>query len=64
MSDDTTIDRYSIRHAYEQVADAVAARIETGRYLGKLPAELVLARSSACPISPSGTRWRYSANAV
>ena len=43
MSGDTTIDRYSTRHAYEQVADAIAARVDTGRYLGKLPAELALA---------------------
>lgn len=36
---DTAIDRASIRHAYQQVADAVAARIMVGRYPVKLPSE-------------------------
>ena len=43
MSDDTVIDRASIRHAYQQVADAIAARIAAGRYPCKLPRELDLA---------------------
>ena len=43
MSDDPAIDRLSIRHAYEQVADAIAARIEAGRYPCKLPSERDLA---------------------
>lgn len=43
MSDDTQIDRTSIRHAYQQVADAVAARIAAGRYPVKLPSERDLA---------------------
>lgn len=43
MSDDTAINRASIKHAYEQVADAIAARIAAGRYPSKLPSELDLA---------------------
>jgi GntR family transcriptional regulator len=43
MSDDTAINRTSIRHAYQQVADAVTARIATGKYLCKLPSERALA---------------------
>lgn len=43
MSDDTAIDRASIRHAYQQVADAIAARITAGRYPIKLPSERDLA---------------------
>lgn len=43
MSDDTVIDRAGMRHAYQQVADAVAARITAGRYLVKLPSERDLA---------------------
>jgi DNA-binding transcriptional MocR family regulator len=43
MSDDVTINRPSIRHAYQQVADALAARIAVGEYPCKLPAELDLA---------------------
>ena len=43
MSDDTVIERFSIRHAYQQVADAIAARIADGRYLCKLPSERDLA---------------------
>ena len=43
MSDDTAINRMSVRHAYQQVADAIAARIAVGRYPVKLPSELDLA---------------------
>jgi GntR family transcriptional regulator len=43
MSADTAIDRYSIRHAYQQVADAITARITTGHYTIKLPGERALA---------------------
>jgi GntR family transcriptional regulator len=43
MSDDTVIERFSIRHAYQQVADAIAARIADGRYVCKLPSERDLA---------------------
>ena len=41
--DDTAIDRYSIRHAYQQVADAIAARIASGYYTIRLPSERDLA---------------------
>jgi GntR family transcriptional regulator len=44
MSEDTAIKRTSVKHAYQQVADAVAARIASGRYSCKLPGELDLAR--------------------
>jgi GntR family transcriptional regulator len=44
MSGDTVIDRSGSRYAYQQVADALAARITAGRYSGKLPAERVLAK--------------------
>jgi GntR family transcriptional regulator len=44
MSDDTLIDRAGSRHAYQQVASALAARLEAGRYPGQLPAERDLAR--------------------
>jgi GntR family transcriptional regulator len=44
MSDDTLIDRAGSRHAYQQVAGALAARLEAGRYPGQLPAERDLAR--------------------
>lgn len=40
---DAVIDRASIRHAYQQVADSIAARIETSRYTVRLPAERDLA---------------------
>jgi DNA-binding GntR family transcriptional regulator len=43
MSDDTAISRLSIKHAYEQVADAIAARIAAGYYPCKLPSERALA---------------------
>lgn len=43
MSDDTAIDRASVRHSYQQVADAVAARITAGQYPARLPAEQALA---------------------
>jgi GntR family transcriptional regulator len=43
MSDETAIDRTSVKHAYQQVADAIAARIAAGQYPCKLPAELDLA---------------------
>jgi GntR family transcriptional regulator len=43
MSDDTAINRASIMHAYQQVADAITARITTGRYTIKLPSERDLA---------------------
>lgn len=43
MSDDTAIDRADIRHAYQQVADAIAARIAAGVYTVRLPSELDLA---------------------
>lgn len=43
MSDDTNIDRDSIKHAYQQVAEAIAARITAGQYPAKLPRELDLA---------------------
>jgi DNA-binding GntR family transcriptional regulator len=44
MSDDTLIDRAGPVRAYQQVADALAARIGAGRYPGQLPAERDLAR--------------------
>ena len=43
MSDDTQIDRTSIRPVYQQVTDAIAARIAAGYYPTKLPAERDLA---------------------
>lgn len=43
MSDDTAIGRMSMKHAYEQVTDAIAARIQAGRYPRKLPSQLHLA---------------------
>ena len=43
MNDDTAIDRDSIKHAYQQVADIIAARIATGHYPSKLPGERDLA---------------------
>ena len=43
MTDDTEIDRDSTRHAYEQVTDAITARIKSGRYTAKLPSERDLA---------------------
>ncbi len=43
MSDDTVIDPVSIKHAYQQVADAIAARIAAGQYPVKLPSERALA---------------------
>jgi GntR family transcriptional regulator len=43
MNDDTEINRVSIRHAYQQVADAITARIATGLYTIKLPGERALA---------------------
>lgn len=42
MIDDTAIDRTGITHAYQQVADAIAARIAADQYPCKLPAELDL----------------------
>jgi GntR family transcriptional regulator len=44
MRDDTLIDRAGPVRFYRQVADALAARIEAGRYPGQLPAERDLAR--------------------
>lgn len=41
--DDTPIDRDSTRHAYQQVADAIAGRITADRYTVKLPSERDLA---------------------
>lgn len=43
MSDGTEINRNSIKHAYIQVADAIAARIAAGQYPVRLPAERALA---------------------
>jgi DNA-binding GntR family transcriptional regulator len=43
MSEDTTINRLSIRHAYQQVADAITERIAAGHYPCKLPSERDLA---------------------
>ena len=43
MNDDTAINRHSIRHAYQQVADAITARIADGYYTIKLPSERHLA---------------------
>lgn len=43
MNDDTEISRLSIKHAYEQVTDAIAARIAAGYYPCKLPSERHLA---------------------
>jgi GntR family transcriptional regulator len=43
MNDDIVINRASIRHAYQQVADAITARITTGHYTIKLPGERALA---------------------
>lgn len=44
MSDDTLIDRAGPVRVYQQVADALAARIGAGRYPGQLPAERDFAR--------------------
>ncbi len=43
MSDDTAINRHSIKHVYEQVADTIAARIAAGQYPVKLCSERDLA---------------------
>jgi DNA-binding GntR family transcriptional regulator len=43
MTDDTLINRISIKHVYEQVADVIAARIATDVYTIKLPGERELA---------------------
>jgi hypothetical protein len=43
MSDDAIINRCSIKHAYEQVVDAIATRIAAGYYPCKLPSERDLA---------------------
>lgn len=43
MSDDTAINRARIKHAYQQVADAITARITAGLYTVKLPSERALA---------------------
>jgi GntR family transcriptional regulator len=43
MNDDTTINRASIKHAYQQVTDAITSRITSGYYAIKLPAERHLA---------------------
>ena len=43
MNDDTAINRASTKHAYQQVADAITARITTGHYTIKLPSERALA---------------------
>jgi GntR family transcriptional regulator len=43
VSDDSAINRASVRHAYEQVADAIAARIAAGRYPVRLPGDRALA---------------------
>jgi DNA-binding GntR family transcriptional regulator len=43
MNGDTAINRASIQHAYQQVADAIAARIEAGYYTIKLRSERDLA---------------------
>jgi DNA-binding GntR family transcriptional regulator len=39
----TEISRLSIKHAYEQIADIIAARIESGYYTVKLRSERDLA---------------------
>lgn len=44
MNDDTAINRDSIKHAYQQVADIIAARIAAGHYPSKLPGERDLAK--------------------
>lgn len=64
MNDDTTINRHSIRRAYQQVADAITARITTGHYTIKLPSELPWPKNSASPTSPSGTQPRSSENSA
>ncbi len=43
MSNDTAINRFSIKHAYQQVADTIAARIAADQYPYKLPGERDLA---------------------
>jgi GntR family transcriptional regulator len=43
INDDTAINRLSIKHAYQQVADIIAARITADRYPCKLPGERDLA---------------------
>ncbi len=44
MSDGTDkVNRDSIKHAYVQVVDKIAARIAVGTYTAKLPAERALA---------------------
>lgn len=40
---DTVINRASIRHAYQQSADIIAARIAAGQYAVNLPGERDLA---------------------
>lgn len=68
MSDDTAINRTSIKHAYQQVADAITARITGGYYATKLPSERALAEefsvSYITATSPPGTPWPSSANAA
>lgn len=43
MNDDTAINRASSKHAYQQVADAITARVAAGQYTCKLPSERDLA---------------------
>ena len=43
MDDDAIVSRISLKHAYQQVADTIAARIASGRYPCKLPSERDLA---------------------
>ncbi len=43
MNGDTAISRASIKHAYQQMTDAIAARIDTGYYTIKLRSKRDLA---------------------
>lgn len=64
MNDNTTINRVSIKHAYQQVAEAIAARIAANQYPCKLPRELHLAEEFGVSYVTCGARWPSSANAA
>ncbi len=52
--DDTVIDRDSIRHVYQQIADAIAGRIATGVYTIRLPSEV--AHAEQFDVTPATVR--------
>jgi DNA-binding GntR family transcriptional regulator len=56
MTDDTELDHDGPRYVYQQFADAIANRVDTGYYKVKLPAERALPRNLASPTSRCGTR--------